>query len=154
MIGGCGGAPPADDRQPPAEERTGAAPVATLSESRFGNAAGRPGLVAAVQGIARIGYLRPQTSQEGGELVTTIRIKNLDDGVIAGFTVEEVWYDAIGEPVTGTTYRHRQPFLPGDIIDVTLRIEATPDTARNAHTFRHQGGDISLRVLETLEDPP
>ena len=72
-----------------------------------------------VRGEAEIGYLKPVTKHEGNMIVTTIKIKNLSNGAIAGLKVDEFWYDKDGNPVTGAQpFRYRKPLQPGEVIDV------------------------------------
>src|SRR3712207_4733512 len=61
----------------------------------------RPKFVAPVRGEAEIGYLRPDTKVANNTVVTTIKIKNLSTGAIAGLKVEEFWWDKGNNPVGG-----------------------------------------------------
>ena len=54
-------------------------------------------LVPPVRGEAAIGYLKPVTKQDKNMIITTIKIKNLSNGAIAGLKVDEFWYDKDGE---------------------------------------------------------
>ena len=48
-------------------------------------------LVPPVRGEATIGYLKPVTKQDKNMIITTIKIKNLSNGAIAGLKVDEFW---------------------------------------------------------------
>jgi hypothetical protein len=108
-------------------------------------------LVAPVRGEATIGYLRPVTKREGNMIVTTIKIKNMSNGAIAGLKVDEFWYDKDGAPVTGAQpFRWRKPLQPGEVIDVVLRVPSNPNMNRNQYKFEHANGTIKTTLLPKL----
>ncbi|HET9362834.1 MAG TPA: hypothetical protein VFO58_23955 [Vicinamibacterales bacterium] len=108
-------------------------------------------LVAPVRGEALIGYLTPVTKPEGNMIVTTIRIKNLSSGAIAGLKVDEFWFDKAGQPVTGAqTFRYRKPLQPGEVIDVVLRVPRDDRMNRNTYQFEHANGKIKTQQLKKL----
>ena len=73
-------------------------------------------------------------------IVTTIKVKNLAAGPIAGLKVDEFWYDKAGEPVTGAQpFRYRKALMPGEVIDVVLRVPTNPKMDRN---------QVQVRALE------
>ena len=66
-------------------------------------------------------YFQPTPETYGVRymIVTTIKVKNLSNGPIAGLKVDEFWYDKGGEPVTGAQpFRYRKALMPGEVIDV------------------------------------
>ncbi len=154
----CGG-----DSEPSGESATPAAtsvvappraapPPATLptgapAEGLAGSANPRPRLVAALRGLAEIGYLRPVTRRDGDEIVTTFQIKNLALGAIAGLKIDEFWYDSGGNPVGGASERLRQPLLPGEEVTMELRTASNPQIANSNYVFSHQNGDIKATEL-------
>ena len=108
-------------------------------------------LVAPVRGEAEIQYLLPVTKREGKMIVTTIRIKNVASGAIAGLKVDEFWYDKAGEPVTGAQpFRYRKPLQPGEIIEVVLRVPEHPRMNRNQYKFEHANGAIKATRVPKL----
>jgi hypothetical protein len=108
-------------------------------------------LVAPVRGEAVIGYLKPVTKQEKNMIVTTIKIKNLSSGAIAGLKVDEFWYDKDGNPVTGSQpFRWRKPLQPGEVIDVVLQVPRNPNMNRNQYKFEHANGTIKTQLLPKL----
>ena len=91
----CGGAAPAEleggevdaGPPPPSEEAVAAARRLT---SRLGSDVT---LVPTVRGLAEIGYEQPSARREGNFIVTTFKVKNLAENAIAGFQVDEFWFD-------------------------------------------------------------
>jgi hypothetical protein len=116
------------------------------AEAQSSQPAARPKLVAPVRGVAQLGYTRPvvKNATIGGKsfVVTTIQVKNMANGAIAGLKVDEFWYDKAGNPVTGDTYRHRMPLQPGEVITITLETPRVPTMARNQYNFTHANGEI------------
>ena len=127
---------------PPAAAQAGQAPGA------------KPRLVPPVRGEAPLGYTKPVVKAgkiEGKDfIITTIRVKNLATGSIAGLKVDEFWYDKAGDPVTGDTFRHPKPLQPGEVITVTLETPRNPKMDRNQYNFSHANGTIKTQLLPKL----
>lgn len=111
-------------------------------------------LVPTIRGVAEIGYTRPEARTEQNFIVTTIRVQNLDDNAIAGFQVDEFWFDVDGNTVTGDRVRFREPVLSGQIMDIELRVPRNPAMDRSNYEFTHQNGDIQATLMESIEAPP
>src|SRR5687768_1332163 len=108
-------------------------------------------LISPVRGQAEIGYLTPVSKREGGMVATTIKIKNMAAAPIAGLKVDEFWYDKAGEPVTGAQpFRYRKPLMPGEVIDVVLRVPTNPKMSSNQYKFEHANGTIKATRLPKL----
>jgi hypothetical protein len=149
-VAGCGGSTPSEEGAPAAEGGMApGGPIGSLEPDPS-----RPRLIAAVRGVAEVGYLAPVTRRQSGEVVTTFRIKNLATGPIAGFRVDEYWYDSAGETVSGGQYRHPKPFLEGEVIEVVLQTPTNPRMARSRWEMAHQNGEIKATQLKTLDEIP
>ena len=127
--------------------------VPTVSIRELLGSASNSGLVATMRGPGQIGYLRPETTRERNEIVTTFRIQNISAGALAGFKVDEFWYDSDGETVTGDSVRMRRPFLVDEVIEVTLRVPRDSRMDRSNYEFSHQNGDIEANLVDELPDP-
>lgn len=103
-----------------------------------------------VRGQAELGYTRPVSKRTGSNIVTTIKVKNLSLGSIAGLKVDEFWYDKGGDPVTGDTFRYRKPLQPQEVIEVTLTTPVNPKMDRNQYKFEHLNGTIKTTLLPKL----
>jgi len=116
--------------------------------------AARPRLVAPIRGEAPLGYTKPivKPAKIGDRdfVVTTMRIKNLSTGSVAGLKVDEFWYNRAGDPVTGANYRHPRPLQPGEVITVTLQTPRNPAMDRNQYKFEHANGTIKMTLLPKL----
>jgi hypothetical protein len=108
-------------------------------------------LVSPIRGEAEIGYTKPVRERKGAIVVTTIKVKNLSNGPIAGFKVDEFWYDKKGDTVAGSpTFRLRKPLMPGEIVDVTLTVPVKPNMDRNQYKFEHANGKIKPTLLPKI----
>jgi len=108
-------------------------------------------LVAPVRGEALLGYLNPVSQRKGNMIITTIKVKNLSSGAIAGLKVDEFWYDKKGDPVTGSQpFRWRKPLQPGEVIEVVLQVPTDPRMDRNQYKFEHANGTIKTKLLPKI----
>jgi hypothetical protein len=108
-------------------------------------------LISPIRGQAELGYLKPVTKREGNMIVTTIKVKNLSNGPIAGLKVDEFWYDKQGEPVTGAQpFRYKKALMPNEVIDVVLKVPTNPKMDRNQYKFEHANGTIKTKLLPKL----
>lgn len=115
-------------------------------------------LVPTQRGQAEIGYTQPLARRGTGDQrsfnITSIRIRNLSQNAIAGFQVDEFWYDADGNTVTGDQARRRQPILVGEVCDIELRVPRVSAMDRSNYEFSHQNGEVAATLLEEIEFPP
>ena len=111
-----------------------------------GAPAERPRLVAPVRGVAQIGYTKPTVKRgkvgDKDFVITTMQIKNMAAGPIAGLKVDDFWYDKGGNPLPSDSYRHPRPLQPNEVITVTLETPADPRMNRNQWQFSHANGEI------------
>jgi hypothetical protein len=95
------------------------------------------------KGEALLEMMPSKASNEGNLVVTKFKVKNVSPGPLVGFKVEEFWYNAKGQTVSGSqAFRLQKPFMPGDVVEVTLKSPKTPDMARKLTTFSHQHGKV------------
>ena len=115
-------------------------------------------LVPTQRGQANIGYTQPTarrgTGEDRGFNITSIRIRNQSANAIAGFQVDEFWYDADGNTVTGDQARRRLPILVDEVCDIELRVPVVSAMDRSNYEFSHQNGDINAILMEDIEFPP
>jgi hypothetical protein len=110
-------------------------------------------LVAPVRGQAAVELTAPNTQVVGSNVVTTIRVKNVSSGPIAGFRVEENWFDRSRNPVPGDVYRHPRPLPVGEVIEIKLTTPRKAGMGDNRYQFSHANGEIKTTVVPKLELP-
>ena len=114
---------------------------------------GESDLVATIRGPGQVGYLQPISRRQRNEMVTTFRVQNTSTNALAGFSVDEFWYDRAGETVAGGSFRMPRPFLPGQIIEVEIRIPRDRRMARNNYEFSHKNGVVEATLFEEMDEP-
>ena len=113
--------------------------------------AATPGrLTPALQGEAQIAMTDPVVKRTAKELVTTFKVKNLSKQPIAGFKIEEFWYDAKGTVVGGDTFRNPKPIQPDEVITITLTDPLTGKEQRNNYKFSHARGTVKPTKVAKL----
>jgi hypothetical protein len=103
-----------------------------------------------VKGVAAIQTILGKSNKVGNEIVTTVKIKNMSSGSIALLQCDEYWY-AGKEVVTGDTYRHRKPFNPGEIIEVTFHSPYKPGLTQSQYQYSHANGKIDVKGVKKFE---
>lgn len=114
--------------------------------------ADRPRLVAPVRGEARMGTLKPDTKVIKDEVVTTIQVKNLMAAPVAGFRVEEFWYDKTNNLVPGSREIVRKPIQPGEVVTVTLHTPKDARMSRNTYRFSHANGSVKAELMKSFDE--
>ena len=110
-------------------------------------------LISPFRGEASVEFTKPVTKRVGANIVTTLTIKNTSPGPLAGFRLEENWADKTGNLAGGDIYRHPKPFMPNEVINVTL---TTPFNARmtsNSYNFIHANGNVKPKAVPKIEAP-
>ena len=110
-------------------------------------------LVATQRGPATIAYTQPQARQQQDFIVTNFLVQNRADNAIAGFQVDEFWFDADGNTVTGDSVRFREPILPEQVVAVELRVPRNPAMDRSNYEFSHQNGEVEPELVDDLPEP-
>ena len=104
-----------------------------------------------MRGTATIGMVKPVTKVVAGEVVTKIKLKNMSQGSIALLRVDEYWYDRQGNMLPGDTKRIKKPILPGEVIEVELKVPKNDKFYQNQYKFSHANGDIKVESLKKIE---
>jgi flagellar basal body L-ring protein FlgH len=111
-------------------------------------------LISPVRGEANVEITKPNTNKKGTEVTTVIMVKNVSTAPIAGFKIEENWYDKGGVPVGGDIYRHPKPFMPGEIITVTLKTPWKASMQSNQYQFTHANGAVKPKTVPKITPNP
>jgi hypothetical protein len=110
-------------------------------------------LISPYRGEATVEYTAPVTKRAGANVVTTMIIKNTSPGPLAGFRLEESWSDKTGNLAGGDTYRHPKPFMPGEVINVTLTTPSNTRMASKSYNFVHANGTIKPKRVPKIDVP-
>ena len=110
-------------------------------------------LVPTQRGSAQVNYTQPQARRQRDFIITTFRIRNQAENAIAGFQVDEFWFDRDGNTVTGANVRFREPIMPGEVKEIVLEVPRNPAMDRSNYEFTHQNGDIEATLIDELPEP-
>ncbi len=110
-------------------------------------------LISPLRGEATVEFTGPNTTRKGANVITTTVIKNTSTGPIAGFRLEESWADKSGNLAGGDVYRHPKPFMPGEVITVTLTTPANPRMTSNSLNFIHANGTVKPKRVPKIDVP-
>jgi hypothetical protein len=113
----------------------------------------KAGFVTPLKGEALIQVI-PGTSKYDPklkEVTTTYKLKNMSSAPVALMKLDEYWY-AKGKMVSTDTQRYRQPFQPGEIIEMTTHAPADGNPAgwtKNL-TGSHANGKVTLKAVKAF----
>ncbi len=113
----------------------------------------KAGFATPVKGEAAIQVL-PGTSKYDPklkEVITTYKLKNMSSAPIAMLKLDEYWYSK-GKMVSTDTQRYKQPFQPGEIVEMTTHAPATENPAgwtKNV-TFSHANGKVTPKAVKAF----
>ena len=131
------------DAPPPASAESVAAAQRLSARLENSNAE----LVSTQRGVVDIGYTQPRATRESNFIVTTFMVQNRAANAIAGFQVDEFWFDVDGNTVTGDRVRFREPILPEEVVEIELRVPRISAMDRSNYEFSHQNGDIEPELV-------
>ena len=110
-------------------------------------------LISPIRGEASVEFTKPNTTRKGANVTTIMVIKNTSSAPIAGFILEESWADKSGNLAGGDVYRHPKPFMPGEVITVTLTTPANTRMASNSFNFKHANGTVKPKSVPKIDVP-
>jgi hypothetical protein len=141
----------AQQAAPAKPQATTAKPTGTAGQA---TAAPAPRLAAPIRGVANLGVTKPVTKSgkvEGKDfIITTMKVKNMSSGSIAGLKADEFWLDKAGNPVGGDTFRYRKPLQPNEVIEITFSTPRDAKMSTNQYRFSHANGDIKTQLVPKL----
>jgi hypothetical protein len=134
------------------------APAPAKPAGTAGQAAPAPAapakMVPPIRGQANLGVTKPLTKAtkiDGKDfIVTTMKVKNMSSGSIAGLKADEFWLDKAGNPVGGDTFRYRKPLQPNEVIEIEFRTPRDAKMSSNQYQFSHANGTIKTQLVPKL----
>jgi hypothetical protein len=111
-------------------------------------------MVPPIRGQANLGVTKPVSKAakvEGRDfIVTTMKVKNMSAGSIAGLKADEFWLDKAGNPVGGDVFRYRKPLQPNEVIELEFRTPRDAKMSSNQYKFSHANGTIKTQLVPKL----
>jgi len=103
-----------------------------------------------LKGTAEVEFMEVSAKKVGDDIVTILRIKNLSTAPVALLKVDEYWYNKTQKLVTGDSASYRKPFMPGEIIELTIKAPYKADIAVSQYQFSHAGGSVNPKRVKKL----
>lgn len=128
--------------QAPAAKAAPVAPPAAPAPAKF---------VRPIKGVATIEIIQGTGRKIGPDIVTVLKIRNTSAGAINLLKVDEYWYDKKMKVVTGDSQPYRKPFLPGEVIEITMKSPYKPDLYKSQYAFSHANGTVSVKGVKKFE---
>lgn len=116
--------------------------VTLLAQQPAATPAAKPKLTEPMRGTAVIAVLKPIVKVKGAEVVTTLTVKNMSYGAIAGLRVDEYWYDKTGNIIGGDSKRMKTLVQPDEVVTFELHTPKDPKMNRNSYQFSHVNGKV------------
>jgi|SRR5688572_7260001 hypothetical protein len=106
-----------------------------------------------LKGEATIDVIQGASKIVGKEVVKTYKIKNTSSAPIAMLKVDEYYYSKTGAMVSSAVQRHKQPFLPGEVIELTTTAPLTPGVVGggNRAQFSHMNGTVKVNPVKAIK---
>ena len=130
-----------------------AAPATTTPAATQQAPAAPAKFIKPLKGTADIQFMEVSAKKVGGDIVTILKIKNLSTAPVSLLKVDEYWYNKGNPPqvVTGDTAAYRKPFMPGEIIELTLKAPYKADISVSQYQFSHAGGSVNPKRVKKFD---
>jgi hypothetical protein len=99
----------------------------------------------AVKGTAFIEIIKGTSKVVGGDIVSTLKVKNVSNGPIIGLKADEFFYAGQKEVSAGTA-RVRHPVAAGEVIEMQVSSPAKPGITSSQMMFTHAQGTGKVDV--------
>ena len=134
-----------------AQSKPAQAPAAKTAPTSGQQAPAAPAkFVKMLKGTAEIQFIQMAPKKVGNDNVTVLKIKNLSPLAISLLKVDEYWYKD-GQVATGDSEPYRKPFMPGEVIEVTMKSPFKPNLQTSQYQFSHAGGNVNVKRVKKFE---
>jgi len=140
--------------QAPAAKPAAQAPATSAAPTTGQQAPAAPAkFIKPLKGMADIQFMEVSAKKVGTDIVTVLKVKNMSNAPISLLKVDEYWYNKATPPAvtTGDTQAYRKPFMPGEIIEVTLKAPYKSDISVSQYMFSHAGGQVNPKRVKKFD---
>ncbi len=135
-----------------AQSKAAQAPAAKATTPTPAQAPAAPArFVKTLKGTADIQFMQLPSKKVGSDIVTVLKIKNMSSLAVSLLKVDEYWYDKTRAVVTGDSEPWRKPFMPGEIIELTMKSPYKPDLYQSQYQFSHAGGQVNVKRVKKFD---
>jgi hypothetical protein len=140
--------------QAPAAKPSTQAPATSAAPATSQQAPAAPAkFIKPLKGTADIQFIQMPSKKVGSEIVTVLKIKNLSTAPVSLLKVDEYWYSKGPAPqvITGDQEAYRKPFMPGEVIELTMKSPYKADVGASQYQFSHAGGQVKLKRVTKFD---
>jgi hypothetical protein len=127
--------------QAPATKAAPAAASAPAAPAKF---------VKMLKGTAEIQFMQVSSKKVGNDIVTVLKVKNLSPQAVSLLKIDEYWYKD-GQVATGDSQAYRKPFMPGEVIEITMKSPFKPNLQMSQYQFSHAGGKVDVKRVKKFD---
>ena len=107
-----------------------------------------------LHGEAAVQVLWPPVSKRDKDnVVTTVRVKNVSNGPIKGFSIDQPWYNKGGAVVASGKGTISGLFQPNEVQTVTIEVAYKTDMLSNNYIFSHVNGTVKPEKVAKMDAP-
>ena len=106
-----------------------------------------------VKGEALVEFTQPVTKRTGGNVVTTIKVRNMAAAPIARLQVTETWYDKDNNVIAGGKGVLAALIQPQEIQTITITTPYNAKMSANNWNFSHANGTVKVAKVQKLDEP-
>jgi hypothetical protein len=139
---------------PAAKATTQQAPAAKATPTTTQQAPAAPAkFIKPLKGTADIQFIQMPSKKVGSDIVTVLKIKNLSTAPVALLKVDEYWYNKANPPavITGDSEAWRKPFMPGEVIELTMKSPWKAEVGASQYQFSHAGGQVKVKRVSKFD---
>jgi hypothetical protein len=140
--------------QAPAAKPGAQAPATSAAPATTQQAPAAPAkFIKPLKGTADIQFIQMPSKKVGDNIVTVLKIKNLSTSPVSLLKVDEYWYSKGASPqvITGDQEAYRKPFMPGEVIELTMKSPYKADVGASQYQFSHAGGQVKLKRVTKFD---
>jgi hypothetical protein len=106
-----------------------------------------------LKGTADVQFMEVSAKKVGTDIVTILKVKNMSGAPVSLLKVDEYWYNKGNPPqvVTGDQARYLKPFMPGEVIELTLKAPYKADISVSQYQFSHAGGSVNPKRVKKFD---
>jgi hypothetical protein len=127
--------------QAPATKAAPAAASAPAAPAKF---------VKMLKGTAEIQFMQVSSKKVGNDIVTVLKVKNLSPQAVSLLKIDEYWYKD-GQVATGDSQAYRKPFMPGEVVEITMKSPFKPNLQMSQYQFSHAGGKVDVKRVKKFD---
>jgi hypothetical protein len=106
-----------------------------------------------VKGQADVDFTQPTSKKVGGDVVTTIKVKNMSPAPIARLKIIETWFDKNSATVPGGEGIINGLLAPGEVATIEIHTPFSDKLKSNSWNFLHANGTVKPHKVASLDAP-